>query len=64
MIGVFVPSTDEMQAAVLRLRMAPVPARMSCALSYGLCADHAHDWNLAARVEQAIREAAAQVRVQ
>ena len=62
-VGVFLPYTATMQAAVLRLRQHPVRERSSMTLAYGLCYWHAADPDYD-RVEAVILAAAERVRVQ
>ncbi len=63
-VGVFLPKTDAMRAAILRLREHPVPARSTSAISYGLCRHHLAQPDVTKRVEKAIEAAAAKVVVQ
>jgi hypothetical protein len=62
MVGVFMPTTDDMRAVVLRLRQHSVPARTTSAFAYGLCHQHAADIDATSeQVEAALVAAAAHV---
>ena len=63
-IGVFIPDTDDMRAAVLRLRTHVVPTRTTSAVTYGLCKRHADLDGVTDRVEAAIMNASQSVCVQ
>ena len=62
-VGVFLPTTDDMKAAVRRVRREPrrrrrVLSDSNLALPYGLCLVHAADPRVIGQVEAAIRAAA------
>jgi hypothetical protein len=63
-VGLFVPDTDAMRAAVLRLRQYPTRARSSSAIAYGLCARHFDEPGVTDRVEAALVAGADRVVVQ
>ena len=63
-VGIFIPWTDEMRCAVLRLRTRAVVPGSVPSLAYGLCRDHAADLSAPDQVEAAIVTAAAKVAVQ
>jgi hypothetical protein len=63
-VGVFIPTTDEMHAVVMRLREHPIPPRSTSCISYGLCRRHLAQPDVTERVETALAEAADKVRVQ
>ena len=63
-VGVFVPQTSEMHAAVLCLREHRLTPGVIPSLAYGLCRQHALDERAPDQVEAAILTAAARVVVQ
>ena len=60
-VGVFVPHTSEMRAAVLCLREHRLIPGVVPTIAYGLCRHHALDERAPVRVETAILTAAARV---
>jgi hypothetical protein len=64
-VGVFIPDSEPLKNAVLRLRTHPVPERTTSAFSYGLCERHiANPEQIADLVEAWILDAASRVRPQ
>ena len=66
LVCVFVPHTEAMRTAVMRLRTHPIRAGQAMVgVTYGLCAYHAEsDDTTTARVEARIEAMAKQVRIQ
>jgi hypothetical protein len=62
-IGIFVPSTPEMRAVVVRLRGFAAPAGSVASLAYGICARHSGHPETPERVEDAFVAAAQKVKV-
>jgi hypothetical protein len=64
-VGIFIPQTPDMQAAVLRLRQHPLSEGRSTGIAYGLCRRHAADFDRSTEgVEAAIVAAADRVVMQ
>lgn len=63
MVGIFVPATDAMRAAVLTLRRHAIRPNSTACVSYGLCHRHARQ-DVTGRVEAALVAAAGRVVVQ